>query len=491
MQKQKNKERGITLIALVVSIIVLIILAGVSITMLVGDNGIITQAQRAKENTELAEQKEKEEMKKLEEEMNEHLQGIIQVTDKNPGELEVDEQNADTYVINSIEDLVFFAYDVTNGNKYESKTVKLGLNLDFHSDKSYVDATRTDYEKYGYEGELKTALTTGEGFHGIGTNKFDETTNSFYGCFDGNNKTIYNCYMNKDITDSDAKQGTGFFGYQLYGTVKNLSLVKVDFTMVCKDIQGYASGLSIHLNEGANVDNCHVDGSIKQYSNGNTHVECAGIVAFNRGTIQNSSNNASISAELNNKTDSTIKSCYIGGITINNEEGGIILNSCNAGKITANVENANIEIGGIARYNAGKDMLIENCYNSGNIYVEGTGNQVKIGGIVGYMADNANIIRNVYNKGDIEANLNNLTSVEIGEIVGQKYNTAIIENAYFLKDRKYQGIGNNVIAEGISSISVEDATNGTLLGYLNKEKSIWKSDANNINAGYPILQWQN
>ena len=62
MQKQKNKETGITLIALVVSIIVLIILAGVSMAMLVGENGIITQAQRAKENTELAETQEKEDM---------------------------------------------------------------------------------------------------------------------------------------------------------------------------------------------------------------------------------------------------------------------------------------------------------------------------------------------------------------------------------------------------------------------------------------------
>ena len=55
MQKQKSKQRGITLIALVVTIIVLIILAGVSINMLVGDNGIITQAQIAKEENGRAE----------------------------------------------------------------------------------------------------------------------------------------------------------------------------------------------------------------------------------------------------------------------------------------------------------------------------------------------------------------------------------------------------------------------------------------------------
>ena len=66
MPKQKNKQRGITLIALVVSIIVLIILAGVSIAMLVGENGIITQAQRAAQETEQAKQSEEKSLQELE-----------------------------------------------------------------------------------------------------------------------------------------------------------------------------------------------------------------------------------------------------------------------------------------------------------------------------------------------------------------------------------------------------------------------------------------
>ena len=53
--KGKIKERkGITLIALVITIIVLLILAGVSIAMLTGENGILSQAQRAKTETENA-----------------------------------------------------------------------------------------------------------------------------------------------------------------------------------------------------------------------------------------------------------------------------------------------------------------------------------------------------------------------------------------------------------------------------------------------------
>ena len=47
----KRKENGITLIALVITIIVLLILAGVSIAMLTGENGILTQAQNASRET--------------------------------------------------------------------------------------------------------------------------------------------------------------------------------------------------------------------------------------------------------------------------------------------------------------------------------------------------------------------------------------------------------------------------------------------------------
>ena len=55
----KQNNRGITLIALVITIIVLLILAGVSIAMLTGSNGILTQAQNAKTATENSAEQEK------------------------------------------------------------------------------------------------------------------------------------------------------------------------------------------------------------------------------------------------------------------------------------------------------------------------------------------------------------------------------------------------------------------------------------------------
>ena len=59
-------KKGITLISLVITIIVLLILAGVSIAMLTGENGILTQAQNAKISTELASYKEELDLFKIE-----------------------------------------------------------------------------------------------------------------------------------------------------------------------------------------------------------------------------------------------------------------------------------------------------------------------------------------------------------------------------------------------------------------------------------------
>ena len=68
--KTKNKrsylgERGITLIALVVTIAVLLILAGVSISALFGDSGIIDRAKEAQDETNQATERDKKEIKEL------------------------------------------------------------------------------------------------------------------------------------------------------------------------------------------------------------------------------------------------------------------------------------------------------------------------------------------------------------------------------------------------------------------------------------------
>ena len=65
MLRKKYDKRGITLIALVVTIVVLLILAGITISLVFGSNGVIQKAQDSKEQTEIGEMREKLEMAKV------------------------------------------------------------------------------------------------------------------------------------------------------------------------------------------------------------------------------------------------------------------------------------------------------------------------------------------------------------------------------------------------------------------------------------------
>lgn len=62
MKKKLYKNSGITLIALIVTIVILLILAGITLNLILGDNGIIEKAKEAKDKTIAAQQKEKLEL---------------------------------------------------------------------------------------------------------------------------------------------------------------------------------------------------------------------------------------------------------------------------------------------------------------------------------------------------------------------------------------------------------------------------------------------
>lgn len=69
-KKQTKQTLGITLIALVVTIVVLLILAGVSLNLVLGNNGIITKAKEASRKYEQAAENEQINMAEFEEEFN-------------------------------------------------------------------------------------------------------------------------------------------------------------------------------------------------------------------------------------------------------------------------------------------------------------------------------------------------------------------------------------------------------------------------------------
>ena len=74
--KRNKDNRGITLIALVVTIIVLLILAGISIAMLTGQNGILNRAAEAKEKTRVAQEDENEKLQGYEKIINQYAENL-------------------------------------------------------------------------------------------------------------------------------------------------------------------------------------------------------------------------------------------------------------------------------------------------------------------------------------------------------------------------------------------------------------------------------
>ena len=77
-----KENKGVTLVALVVTIIILIVLAGISINLALGENGLISKAKQAKENMELAQ---------IEEETNlNQLYTILETEGITPGDVNYD-----------------------------------------------------------------------------------------------------------------------------------------------------------------------------------------------------------------------------------------------------------------------------------------------------------------------------------------------------------------------------------------------------------------
>ena len=75
MRGKEPKEKGITLIALVITVVILIILATVTLNVVLGEGGLIQRAQQAKELTEQVQKDEQDELKGAEEFINGVLAG--------------------------------------------------------------------------------------------------------------------------------------------------------------------------------------------------------------------------------------------------------------------------------------------------------------------------------------------------------------------------------------------------------------------------------
>lgn len=245
MKKAKN-AKGITIVALVITIIIMLILAGVVLTGIAQDNGIIKSSKKAKEQAEIGNEIEQIEQatvkamgkgaygqitedgirENLSEELGEvkiyddddiliieiakskryytvDSKGNVEKTDEtaiivdeNPGVLDGKGTEAEPYRIMSIEDLVYLSKSVSEGKLYQYEHIELGRNLNFNSKMSYGDYNTKEYNEYlGITDDvgLKEALTNRKykGFIPIGNE-----LKVFYGRFEGNSYIIKNIYEN-------------------------------------------------------------------------------------------------------------------------------------------------------------------------------------------------------------------------------------------------------------------------------------------------------
>ena len=369
---EKNNKKGITLIALVITIIVLLILAGVSISMLTGDNGLIKNAGKSKEQAEIDSEKEIIETSTVEamgknkygnitqNELQEQLDKITDsgktevsdngeefevvfvesnryytvdkdgniveegkiVIDKSPGDITKDENGnnlkgdeSEPYEIWCIEDLCDFSNRINNKNTTDSYVI-LMQTLDFKSNRSYVNGkilTEGLISSCNSIEELKNSLTEGEGFTPIG---ILASTGRFKGTFEGNNKEIRNLYVNRE----------GYAG--LFGETFN-----------------------------ANINNLGITGSVKSADN-----TAGGIAGYcDKSNYNNCYNKAII-----------VSNIYAGGILGTTGGNSININNCyNLGNVTAPNNT-----GGIAGRCSGK---VEGCYNLGHI----KSTETYAGGLIG------------------------------------------------------------------------------------------------------------
>lgn len=406
--KLKNKK-GITLIALVITIVVLIILATISINSVFGENGLIAKAEQGKQEYRAGSVQDEVSMwkgeksaakydglsvKTRDELIEDQLQrgllteeeatiakntgsvkiasqtidygedDLVAATDLNPGELSGTGTAGDPYLIQSIEDIVAFSNAVNGGNDYDDEYVKLDLTLDFNSDKSYINPATIEFGDVNGNGTveaLKTELTTGAGFVPIGY------SGRFGGTFDGENYSIKNLYISRE------NGNIGLFGYISYGgTVTNLTV----------------SGKIV-------ASNANVGGILGR--------------AFCSAKIENCQTNVEI----------TVSEGSAGGIC-GRTSGytNYITNCINRGKITLTGSEASLCLGGILGYGANCDVT--DSINYATLSIESTEEMLSQGELAGNNQESS--ISNCQNNGT----LNRIDSLEtislqnnyLGGIVG-------------------------------------------------------------------------
>ena len=484
-----KNNKAITLIALIVTIIVLLILAGVSIATLTGDNGLLTKAQQAKEENEKASDRDLIAMAVSEaqignngyQELDEsNFQKVLENQFKGrkveaiangDGSFNINLDNvsnmyyidndsqiidkADMIAIGTADELKAFRDDVNNGNTYEGKYVYLTNNITLDISEEWTPIGLYPVDSTGPTDE--------------------ERNKPFKGTFDGNNYTINGIYINT------TNKGQGLFGIVYGGNIKNVKIGSENHFKVgnaSSALVGYLYNSDIYnsINESEISSNSSYIGAIAGFVEKDSKIEkCS-----NTGNItifENTSEGITIGGIIGQLMNSKILKCINTGTIQAKDNVGGICGYSSSSKIEECVNNGiinsfNTFSGGISGLI--RNTEIESSYNMTNI----TSNSWWAGGITS-LAYEICKIKNCYNVGNVVG-----TQMVSGVCKADTDGILEMSNCYYLENT-INGTNETDKVEGVTSKTSEELKNlSEILG-----KS-FKNDINNINNGYPILQWQ-
>lgn len=546
MKKQnKNTQSGITLIALIITIIILLILSAVTIKLVL-NGGILTRTKTSAEEQIVAQEKEyislaysEYNMSKInntdytmQEALDAQKAGATAEGDEILGWSITFEKTSNQYTLNSdgsIDEGIPNRWDgkttetpeITEENSWHIYTSE---QLKYFAD--FVNGELTEEEKgnlsitedtivyleadldLGARANEKGEKVVGSEWTPIGI----ETTSAFVGTFEGNNHYITGIYVNIEGNFG------GIFGNS--NTIKNLT-IKNSYIKGANCSGGIVGALRTgtienchNINAVVNVDSITAGGVVGQ-------LETKAINCSNTGNVSGNKQTGGVAGHAHNS--STISNCYnTGNVTGNGERIGGVVGNASSSSIISNCYNignilGNKYTGGVAGY-AYSSSTISSCYNTGNVSgnkwtggVAGcaynsstisncnnigtvTGNGERIGGIVG-AASTSSIISNCYNTGDVTGNATENES-NIGGIAGVTFGT--IDNCY--NTASITGNGGAVggilgqIGVGTSGVStdIKNCYNlgtisgndfiGGIIGWTSETKALGTIE-NNYNAG--------
>ena len=495
MKKQMNlKEKGITLVALVVTIVVMLILAGVTLYFSFGQNSIITKAEEASKLAERTSSLEQLNLVNTEWDIEKNLNkssnlGTFLAEKKQEGAIDDYTDLGDGIYI-----LKKSNYKITldNGSvtTWDGTTVSESLQGEGTEDNPFLIRNGSDFKflqnaivnkdtkyTFAYIKQVKDIQlndtsnyanwsTDASGLH----DNFAKGT--FYGQYDGGNHTISGLYINTE------EYAAGLFQY-LYSAmdsghnkmtncvVKNLKLTNayVKGTESVGIVTGY-------MGQEATIQNCEVRGTVI----GDGQVGGVAGSVYQASTIRDTHNYASV--ESSNYSGGIAGQSH-GNITLANcTNNGLIKGKQNVGGITGEAITANIE----------------NCVNTGRLESIGDNYYYYFGGISGRMSGN---MKNCINYGNIIINdVGGKDSSQIGGLIGVADVGEDPENPILCHLENSTNTGNiDTSASNVGGVIGQAASNDSDKQYLtikncsNTGKLIaTQQTLNNVGAGYYTSQ---